>query len=117
MLKKIGKRSYHNFSSTTSQACTSSFGVIALFLSLLLPRCQFSAASKRGGAVSRDPQTLVAKYSDPLVYTGPIRVRTGSEILRICSYLQQNMKRITVPFLVLHGTTDTVTDPDASQDL
>jgi len=93
------------------------FGVIAPIFSLLLPRYQFGAAHKRGGAVSRDPQALVAKYSDPLVYTGPIRVRTGSEILRICSYLQQNMKRITVPFLVLHGTTDTVTDPDASQEL
>lgn len=93
------------------------FGVIAPIFSLLLPRYQFRAASKRGGAVSRDPQALIAKYSDPLVYTGPIRVRTGSEILRICSYLQQNMKRITVPFLVLHGTTDTVTDPDASQEL
>lgn len=93
------------------------FGVIAPIFSLLLPRYQFRAANKRGGAVSRDPQALIAKYSDPLVYTGPIRVRTGSEILRICSYLQQNMKRITVPFLVLHGTTDTVTDPDASQEL
>ena len=28
-----------------------------------------------------------------------------------------NVKRITVPFLVLHGATDTVTDPDASQEL
>lgn len=93
------------------------FGVIAPIFSFLLPRYQFAAANKKGGAVSRDPLALLAKYSDPLVYTGPIRVRTGSEILRICSYLQQNMKRITVPFLVLHGTTDTVTDPDASQEL
>lgn len=67
--------------------------------------------------VSRDPKALVAKYSDPLVYTGSIRVRTGYEILRIATYLQQNLKRLRVPFLVLHGTADTVTDPDASQKL
>uniref|UniRef100_A0A0D6R0B7 Serine aminopeptidase S33 domain-containing protein n=1 Tax=Araucaria cunninghamii TaxID=56994 RepID=A0A0D6R0B7_ARACU len=93
------------------------FGAIAPLFSLLLPRYQFSAANKQGTAVSRDPEALIAKYSDPLVYTGPIRVRTGSEILRICSYLQQNMKRVSVPFLVLHGIADTVTDPNASQDL
>lgn len=67
--------------------------------------------------VSRDAEALLAKYSDPLVYTGSIRVRTGYEILRITSYLQQNMNRLSVPFLVLHGTDDTVTDPQASQKL
>ncbi|KAH9321421.1 hypothetical protein KI387_016060 [Taxus chinensis] len=93
------------------------FMAIAPLFSLILPRYQFGPANRRGTAVSRDPEALISKYSDPLVYTGPIRVRTGSEVLRICSYLQQNLKRITVPFLVLHGTTDTVTDPSASRDL
>lgn len=59
----------------------------------------------------------MAKYSDPLVFTGSIRIRTGYEILRIAAYLQQNLKRLTVPFLVLHGTADAVTDPEASQKL
>lgn len=59
----------------------------------------------------------MAKYSDPLVYTGPLRVRTGYEILRTTFYLQQNMNRLRVPLLVLHGTDDTVTDPQASQKL
>lgn len=67
--------------------------------------------------VSRDPEALVAKYSDPLVYTGSIRVRTGYEILRITTCLQQNLSRLKVPFLVLHGSDDTVTDPEASQKL
>lgn len=60
---------------------------------------------------------MLAKYSDPLVYTGPIRVRTGYEILRMSSFLMQNIRSVTVPFLVLHGTSDRVTDPLASQDL
>lgn len=67
--------------------------------------------------VSRDPEALAAKYSDPLVYTGSIRVRTGYEILQIASYLQQNLQKLQVPFLVLHGSDDTVTDPEASQKL
>ncbi|KAG6745714.1 hypothetical protein POTOM_050217 [Populus tomentosa] len=46
-------------------------------------------------------KAVMAKYSDPLVYTGFIR----------------NLKRLRVPFLVLHGAADTVTDPDASRKL
>ncbi|XP_031488522.1 uncharacterized protein LOC116256323 [Nymphaea colorata] len=92
-------------------------GVVAPLFSVVLPKYQFKGANKRGIPVSRDPAALVAKYSDPLVYTGPIRVRTGHEILKITAHLQQNMKNITVPFFVLHGTADTVTDPLASKDL
>ncbi|RRT81126.1 hypothetical protein B296_00015278 [Ensete ventricosum] len=90
---------------------------VAPIFSLVLPKFQFKGANKRGIPVSRDPAAMLAKYSDPLVYTGPIRVRTGHEILRMSSYLQQSMKSVTVPFLVLHGTADRVTDPLASQDL
>lgn len=92
-------------------------GAVAPIFSLIVPRFQFKGANKRGIPVSRDPAALVAKYSDPLVYTGPIRVRTGHEILRISSYLMRNFKFVTVPFFVLHGTADKVTDPLASQDL
>lgn len=93
------------------------FAVLAPIFSFLLPRYQFSAANKTGTVVSRDPEALVAKYSDPLVFTGSIRVRTGYEILRITAYLQQNLKKLTVPFLVLHGSADGVTDPAASRKL
>ncbi|GKV03450.1 hypothetical protein SLEP1_g15744 [Rubroshorea leprosula] len=92
-------------------------GAVAPIFSLVVPRFQFKGANRRGIPVSRDPVAMLAKYSDPLVYTGPIRVRTGHEILRISSYLMRNFKSVTVPFLVLHGTADKVTDPLASQDL
>ncbi|XP_020572781.1 uncharacterized protein LOC110019459 [Phalaenopsis equestris] len=88
---------------------------VAPIFSLLIPRYQFGAAYKKGPPVSRDPEALKAKYSDPLVFTGSIRVRTGYEILRISHSLQQNLNRVTVPFLVLHGTADNVTDPVASK--
>ena len=50
---------------------------VAPFFSLIVPKYQFKGANKRGIPVSRDPAALMAKYSDPLVYTGPMRVRTG----------------------------------------
>nr|GEV24279.1 monoglyceride lipase-like [Tanacetum cinerariifolium] len=49
------------------------FLILAPVLSLLLPKFQLSAANKKGTPVSRDPAALIAKYSDPLVYTGSIR--------------------------------------------
>lgn len=91
--------------------------ILAPVLSFLLPTFQLNSANKKGMPVSRDPDALVAKYSDPLVYTGSVRVRTGYEILRATAYLQQNLKRLRIPFLVLHGAADTVTDPAASQRL
>ncbi|CAD6240307.1 unnamed protein product [Miscanthus lutarioriparius] len=92
-------------------------GAVAPIFSLVAPKFQFKGANKRGIPVSRDPAALLAKYSDPLVYTGPIRVRTGHEILRISSYLLHSLKKVTVPFMVLHGTADRVTDPLASREL
>ncbi|CAN0902274.1 Monoglyceride lipase [Linum grandiflorum] len=89
--------------------------ILAPVVSILLPRYQFSAANKKGMPVSRDADALIAKYTDPLVYTGSIRVRTGYEILRNANYLQQNLNRFKVPFLVLHGSADTVTDPEGSR--
>ncbi|KAJ6800839.1 uncharacterized protein M6B38_202250 [Iris pallida] len=91
--------------------------IVAPIFSLLVPKYQFDSADKKGPPVSRDPEALKVKYSDPLVFTGAIRVRTGYEILRICYHLQQNLNRVTVPFLVLHGTSDTVTDPEGTQRL
>lgn len=91
--------------------------VLAPIASFLLPTYQCNSAYKKGLPVSRDPEALIAKYSDPLVCTGPLRVRTGYEILRITSYLQQNLKKVRVPFFVLHGTADNVTDPVASRKL
>ncbi|TYI26352.1 hypothetical protein E1A91_A05G107200v1 [Gossypium mustelinum] len=85
--------------------------VLAPLFSLVVPKFQFKGANKRGIPVSRDPAAMLAKYSDP------IRVRTGHEILCISSYLMRNFKFVTVPFFVLHGTADKVTDPLTSQDL
>ncbi|XAR72390.1 Acylglycerol lipase, partial [Bertholletia excelsa] len=93
------------------------FAVLAPVCSFLFPKYQLSAANKQGMKVSRNPKALEAKYSDPLVYTGSIRIRTGYEILRISTFLQQNLNKLKVPFLVLHGSADTITDPEASTKL
>lgn len=89
---------------------------MAPLFSVLLPRYQFRGANRKL-AVCRDPAALVAKYTDPLVYTGSIRVRTGTEILRLSYFLLKNLKSVNIPFLVLHGSDDQVTEPMGSQEL
>ncbi|KAL5217423.1 hypothetical protein ABZP36_018107 [Zizania latifolia] len=91
--------------------------VMAPVFALIAPRYQFTGSHRNGPPVSRDPEALKSKYSDQLVFTGSIRVRTGYEILRLTSYLQQHLHRIAVPMLVLHGANDLVTDPEGSQKL
>ncbi|KAL6843652.1 hypothetical protein ACP4OV_026714 [Aristida adscensionis] len=88
--------------------------VLAPLLALIAPRYQFTGSHRNGPPVSRDPEALRSKYTDQLVFTGSIRVRTGYEILRLTSFLQQHLHRITVPMLVLHGADDMVTDPQGS---
>lgn len=102
---------------TTNPSVQCLLQLLAPVIAFLLPRYQLDSANKQGSVVSRDPEALVAKYSDPLVYTGSIRVRTAYEILRISSYLLQNLKRLRTPFIVFHGSDDAVTDPKASQKL
>ncbi|CAM6106073.1 unnamed protein product [Calypogeia fissa] len=92
-------------------------GALAPLFSILLPRYQIKLATRAGVVVSRDPLAVIAKYNDPLVYTGPIRIRTGTEILRIGTFLQNNFEKVTIPFFVLHGSDDKITDPTGSQDL
>lgn len=76
---------------------------VAPLFSVVVPKFQFKGANKRGIPVSRDLAAMQAKYSDPLVYTGPIRVRTGHEILRISSHLMQNLRSVTSRFLCFMG--------------
>lgn len=90
--------------------------VLAPIISFFLPKYQFNAY-RDGPPVSHDLEALKSKYSDPLVFTGSLRVRTGYEILKITSYLQKNLNKVRVPFLALHGTADNVTDPEATKKL
>lgn len=91
--------------------------VLAPIFALIAPRYQFTASHGSGPPVSRDPEALRAKYSDPLVFTGAIRVRTGYEILRLTSFLQQHLHRVASPLLVMHGADDQVTAPEGSRAL
>ncbi|KAJ7525666.1 hypothetical protein O6H91_17G061000 [Diphasiastrum complanatum] len=55
--------------------------------------------------------------ANPYTYQGKPRVKTALELLNASQKLEKNLHEITIPFLVLHGEADTVTDPEVSQAL
>ncbi len=67
--------------------------------------------------VSRDPDVVRAYEKDPLVYHSGVRARTGTEILDTMDRLHERLEQVTLPFLVLHGSQDKLTDCQGSRDL
>lgn len=65
--------------------------------------------------VSRDPDVVAAYDSDPLVYSGNVRVRTGLELVGGYDLALESAPRITTPALMLHGTGDRVADIEAAR--
>ncbi|XP_010905633.1 caffeoylshikimate esterase [Elaeis guineensis] len=55
--------------------------------------------------------------SNPLRYRGKPRLGTVVELLRATDDLGSHLTEVTIPFLVLHGSADVVTDPAVSQAL
>lgn len=66
--------------------------------------------------ISRDPQVVHAYNTDPLVYTGPVVARTGTEMLNATYIVKSRLQNLTVPLLVLQGTGDGLVSP-ASADV
>ncbi|MBL7648162.1 MAG: lysophospholipase [Candidatus Hydrogenedentes bacterium] len=65
--------------------------------------------------IARDPEVVRAYDTDPHVYHGPIRARTGAELAHAIQALPDIVPRITTPFLVFHGTADTIAPPSGIQ--
>ncbi|XP_042483317.1 caffeoylshikimate esterase [Macadamia integrifolia] len=54
---------------------------------------------------------------NPLRYRGKPRLGTVVELLRVTDYLHSRLGDVSLPFIVLHGSADVVTDPDVSRSL
>jgi acylglycerol lipase len=67
--------------------------------------------------LSRDEQVVDDYQNDPLVYHGKIPAVTGLAMLRAGKLLREQMDRIQVPALILHGEMDRLTSPEASREL
>ncbi|MCD7463012.1 hypothetical protein HAX54_049788 [Datura stramonium] len=63
----------------------------------------------------RDPQVRKEIRNNPYCYKGKPRLQTGYQLLRVSMDLEQRLEEVTLPFLIVHGEEDTVTDPSVSK--
>lgn len=84
-------------------------------LSKILPK--LPVLQLEANDVCHDPAVVEAYRNDPLVFTGKIRARLISEILRTGDHALKNAASITLPMLILHGGDDKMASPTGSEKL
>ncbi|KAL8100982.1 caffeoylshikimate esterase-like [Apium graveolens] len=65
----------------------------------------------------KDPVKREEIRGNRLIYQDKPRLKTALEMLRTSMNLEDSLTQVTLPFFVLHGEADTVTDPDVSRAL
>ncbi|KAF7804863.1 caffeoylshikimate esterase-like [Senna tora] len=65
----------------------------------------------------RDPAKRERIRRNKLIYQDKPRLKTALEMLRTSMYVEESLEEVTMPFFVLHGEADTVTDPEVSRAL
>lgn len=65
----------------------------------------------------QDPIKREQVRSNQLIYQDKPRLKTALEMLIVSMDLEDRLQEVTVPFLVLHGEEDSVTDPSVSEAL
>ncbi|KAJ0682190.1 putative 2-acylglycerol O-acyltransferase [Helianthus annuus] len=63
------------------------------------------------------PEKRIIGGMNPVRYTGKPRLGTVMELLRVTEDLSRRLSEVEIPFIVLHGDADAVTDPDVSKEL
>ncbi|KAK3188058.1 hypothetical protein Dsin_027619 [Dipteronia sinensis] len=65
----------------------------------------------------RVEEKKIVANRNPMRYRGKPRLGTVIELLRITDYLSKKLCDVNIPFIVLHGSADVVTDPNVSRAL
>ncbi|KAG6416251.1 hypothetical protein SASPL_123677 [Salvia splendens] len=65
----------------------------------------------------KDPVKREQIRGNKLIYQEKPRLKTALELLRTSMNLEDSLNEVTLPFFVLHGEADTVTDPEVSRAL
>ena len=65
----------------------------------------------------RNPKYAELIRLSPYYVTHKPRIATALQMLEATNFINANMEQITVPYLLLHGQADVVTDPKLSEEL
>lgn len=88
---------------------------LAPILGFLFPKLQTEKLDKT--YITRDPKELEKYMSDPLIYLGGTRARTGAEMLKAVKEVRLGFGKIDLPLLALHGGSDKLTLPGGTKKL
>ncbi|OEL20189.1 Caffeoylshikimate esterase [Dichanthelium oligosanthes] len=68
-------------------------------------------------AAFKDPIKREKIRKNKLIYQDKPRLKTALEMLRTSMYIEDSLSQVKLPFFILHGEADTVTDPEISRAL
>ncbi|KAL6627797.1 hypothetical protein ACP70R_031523 [Stipagrostis hirtigluma subsp. patula] len=93
--------------------------VIALLTQVedVIPRWKIVPTKDVIDAAFKDPVKRDKIRRNKLIYQDKPRLKTALELLRTSMFVEESLSQVKLPFFVLHGEADTVTDPEVSRAL
>ncbi|MBM3166912.1 MAG: alpha/beta hydrolase, partial [Chloroflexi bacterium] len=86
---------------------------MAGIISALMPRMGVTILD--AAALSKDQAVVDAYVNDPLVFRGKIPARMGAELVRMWKTLPEQMPKLKLPMLIMHGADDKLSSPEGSK--
>ncbi|CAI7903706.1 unnamed protein product, partial [Closterium sp. NIES-53] len=105
----------HLLHSTALHLAPSVFLFYVFFVPLLPRRLLLSHG--QSSLSCRDPAKLEVALKNPRRYSGNPRLGVAFELLRFADAVTASIPNLNLPFLIMHGGSDGVTDPDQSRNL
>ncbi|XP_013743382.2 caffeoylshikimate esterase-like [Brassica napus] len=90
---------------------------ILIGLANVLPKHKLVPQKDLAEAAFRDVRKRNMTQYNVICYSGKPRLRTAVEMLRTTQEIEQQLEKVSLPILILHGEADTVTDPSVSREL
>ncbi|XP_031485858.1 caffeoylshikimate esterase-like isoform X2 [Nymphaea colorata] len=63
----------------------------------------------------KDPKKREEVRTNSCCYKGKPRLKTGCELLKVSMEMEKSLNEVSLPFLIVHGEEDHVTDPSVSK--
>ncbi len=82
-------------------------------LPLLSSRIGIPLFNERG--ISRSQRVVKAYLEDPLVFHGNVTARLGLSVLKQMRLMPRKLGNLSLPILVMHGSSDLISDTDGSR--
>jgi len=84
-------------------------------LSLIIPTWKIVPTENIIDSAFKDPEKRQKIRANPYIYQDKPRLKTGYELLVTSLDMEKRLDEVSLPFLVVHGEDDKVTDPSVSK--